>query len=260
MRLSGWMAGIVLGLAAAGVFGVPSSAFAAPAPPADETEQKDRTLLPESEDFSNTPFTEYGEFDEEKEEAEATRFFQHGRFFGVSVGGGYEGALGNRGILWQGGFPTVDLKVHYWFDFNFSLALGLTYAPHYFVTNSERVNVTLLNMGIDLKYYVDTKNLSAAISFANPYFLIGGGSFSKSQASLTDGSVDKDDSFGISVGAGLEFPIRLKKTYFSLESKMGFVRFDDTYTSKHSSSSSKPRLEDLSGPFYTVVASILFTW
>src|SRR5947209_990104 len=41
----------------------------------------DRTLQPEEEDFTNTPYTEYGEFNEEEEEAADTRFFQYGRFF-----------------------------------------------------------------------------------------------------------------------------------------------------------------------------------
>src|SRR5881628_3466051 len=67
------------------------------------------------DDYSETPFTEYGEFNEEEEEADEAKFFQYGRFFGVSVGSGFQGATGNRGLLYQGGFPTLDIKVHYWF-------------------------------------------------------------------------------------------------------------------------------------------------
>src|SRR5262245_56475291 len=66
----------------------------------------------EDDDFSSTPFTEYGEFNEEAEEIADSRFLQYGRFFGVSVGFGGEGATDNRGLLWQGGFPLFEAKVH----------------------------------------------------------------------------------------------------------------------------------------------------
>src|SRR5438045_3135633 len=72
----------------------------------------DQTLQPEEDDYSATPFTEYGEFNEEAEEATDQKFFQYGRFFGVSVGLGLDGALGNRAKLWRGGFPMIDFKLH----------------------------------------------------------------------------------------------------------------------------------------------------
>ena len=85
-------------------------------------------MQPEEEDFSSSPFTEYGEFNEEQDEAADTKFFQYGRLFGVSLGLGFEGVTGNRGLLWQGGFPMIEMKVHYWFDFNVALDLGFANA------------------------------------------------------------------------------------------------------------------------------------
>src|SRR4051812_45090894 len=91
-------------------------------PALGRAEAKDRTLLPEEDDFSTTPFTEYGEFNnQEAEEEEDTKFFQYGRFFGLSIGFGTQGVTGNRGQLWQGGFPMVEFKLHYWFDFNIAM-------------------------------------------------------------------------------------------------------------------------------------------
>src|ERR1700756_3704439 len=116
---------------------VARAADAAPnsAPPAG-----DRTTKPEEEDFSQTPYTEYGSFNEEKEEEEDTKFFQYGRFFGVSLGLGVETISGDRGTLYQGGFPTFDAKIHYWFDFNFALDINFYLAQHYFVSNSTTFN------------------------------------------------------------------------------------------------------------------------
>src|SRR5690348_7039292 len=72
-------------------------------PQGDQQQKEDRTLQPEEDDYKGTPFTEYGDFNDENEEDEDTKFFQSGRFFGVSAGLGFEGATGNRGAIWQGG-------------------------------------------------------------------------------------------------------------------------------------------------------------
>ncbi len=222
--------------------------------------QDDRSLRPEEDDFSNSGYTNYGETDEEETEAEEVRFFQYGRLFGISLGAGFHGASGNRGALWQGGAPTIDLKVHYWFDFNFALALAVMSAPHFYeaANPKERKDVSLVRLGADLKYYFDTKNVSAALSFSNPYVLLGVGSFSKTETTIDDGGTDEDGSFGFTLGAGLEFPISPKKSYFYVEGKFHHATFKDTNTGRFAGND--PDLPDLSGFFYSITGGLLFTW
>jgi hypothetical protein len=187
---------------------------------------------------------------------------QYGRLFGLSLGVGFEGATGNRGALWQSGFPATDLKVHYWFDFNVAIDLQYFTAPHFYETVrpiNDRVDVTMARLGIDVKYYFDTKNLSAAISFANPYVLFGAGSFSKTETSLIQGGEPANEStLGISGGFGLEFAIRPRKTYFYFEGKISSANFKDTSTTTQKDGD--PDLEDLRGLFYNLAAGFLFTW
>lgn len=224
---------------------------------------QDRTLIPEADDFVDTPYTAYGSFNEEEEEAADTKFFQFGRFFGVSVGAGFEGATGNRGVLWQGGFPAANLKFHYWFDFNFALDLGVLWVNHMYEAQvpEVRANVSMLQLGTSLKYYIDTTNLSAAITFANPYILAGIGSYTKTDFDpQRDTAPDRDTKFGLNLGAGLEFPIVPKKSYFTFEGRFHSVNFADSTDGTYSGASSVPRLPDLTGYFYTVVGSVLFTW
>jgi len=225
---------------------------------------KGNVYTPEDDDFSNSPFTEYGEFNEEDEEAADTKFFQYGRFFGVSLGLGFEGVTGNRGYLWQGGFPMLDFKVHYWFDFNLALDLGFFTTPHFFQIEEtqgegERTNATLSRLGINLKYYFDTKNMSSALSFANPYLLLGAGSFTKTQtASSEEATPDSDSAFGVSAGAGLEFTLKPRKAFFAIEGKIHAVNFKDTRTNELQNTALG--LDDLTGYFYTVSGNFLFTW
>jgi opacity protein-like surface antigen len=223
-----------------------------------------RTLQPEEDDYRDTPFTKYGEFNDEEDEAADTLFFQFGRLFGVSVGAGYEGVSGNRGLLYAGGFPAVDLKVHYWFDFNFALSLGFMQADHSYQTQvgttTTRYQLSIFRLGVDLKYYFDTKDMAAPISFANPYVLAGMSAFNKREISDRETEAESDNKPGFSVGAGLEFTIRPRKSYFFLEGKLHAVRFDDTSSDELAGENAAPPIGDRSGLFYTMVVGILFTW
>ncbi len=247
------------GLLASALIACAQLSSIAHAAPAEKGEGK--TYQPEEDDFSSTPFTEYGEFNEESDEEADTKFFQHGRFFGVSIGAGYEGVTGNRGLLWEGGYPLIDLKVHYWFDFNLAMALNIYIASHSFETsakNGTHVDVNMLHFGLDFKYYFDTKNLSAAVSFANPYLQAGGGAYSKTQSSQIPDNPDSDTGLGVCFGAGLEFAIVPKKTYFEVEARYHMVKFKDTSTALFAEEPNN--LPDLSGGFYTVNVNLLFTW
>lgn len=223
----------------------------------------DRASQPEEDDFSSAPGLEYGDFNEESEEAETTRFFQFGRFFGVSFGLGYEGVTGNRGRLWKPSFPGLDLRFHYWFDFQMALDLGIYTATHTYDAKVRGgvndVNITW--MGFNLKYYLNTRDLSSGITFAGPFLSIGAGSYSKSESTPTNTGVgaDKDAKFGFAAGAGLEFAIAPRKTYFQLEGKAHFVRFKDTQSAAFSAPEDGG-LPNLSGMLYTFTGSFLFTW
>jgi hypothetical protein len=214
---------------------------------------------PQEEDFKSSPYMQYGEFNEEKEEEEDAQFFQFGRFFGVSLGLGYEAADGDRGAVWRGGFPVVDFKLHYWFNFDFALDLNFYYAPHSFAnSDGSTTNLNIIRGGIDLKYYFDTKNIAAPIAFANPYLVLGAGEYSETQSagSITGNqAATNSNSFGVCAGAGFEFAIKPRKTYFTLEGKIHFVKFDADNNGNFA-----PSLPDTNGNLYTFVAGILFTW
>ena len=153
----------------------------------------------------------------------------------------------------------VDVKLHYWFNFNVALDLGFFTVSHYYNTTVQslgHVDANIFHVGVDIKYYFDTKNLSAPISFANPYLTLGAGSFSKTENSVSQQTQDADNSLGVSGGGGLEFAIVPKKTYFELEAKIHVVSFKDTYTTRFQSVG----LPNLTGNFYTVTGNLLFTW
>jgi hypothetical protein len=226
---------------------------------ANDTTFGQQNQNPSEDDFKNSPYMQYGEFNEEKEEEADAQFFQFGRFFGVSLGLGYETADGDRGAIWRGGFPLVDFKLHYWFNFNFALDLNFYYVNQsYANSDGSTTNLNLIHGGVDLKYYFDTKNIAAPIAFANPYLVLGAGEYSLTESA---GNIDQNqtstnsNAFGINAGAGFEFAVKPRKTYFTVEGKIHFVRFDSDQTGDF-----VPALADSYGNLYTFVAGFMFTW
>lgn len=222
-----------------------------------------RTDTPEEDDFTGSPYTNYGEFNNQEAEEEADeQYFQYGRFFGLSLGLGYEAVTGNRGALWQGGFPLIEFKLHYWFDFHFALTIDVYSANHFFQDNNPQIghtDVNLVHLGLELKYYFDTKDLSSTISFANPYVIAGVGPYTKTETSVLVGAADTDTAIGADAGAGIEFAVAPKKVYFEFEGRIHIVQFKDTYTTRFQPAS-EGGLDNLTGQFLTITGNILFTW
>ncbi len=214
---------------------------------------------PEEPDLRETPYTGYGEFNEQEDEDDSSRFFQYGRFFGVMIGLGTSGVTGNRGVLYQGGFPAIDFKVMYWFDFNFALELGVSSFRHFYESNSRGfADISLTRVGVDLRYYLPMDDFAAPITFANPYLVIGAGAISKAERLRDQGLTENDTAAGVTLGAGLEFTVAPRKIYFGLTGRYHLANFNDTFTTEFQSEPIP--VTDLTGGFYTLTANVLFTW
>lgn len=210
----------------------------------------------DSDEHLSTPYTEFGDFSDPEDERATSQFYQYGRFFGISIGTGFHGVEGNRGNLWRGGFPMLSARLHYWFDFNFGLTLEYDSASHFYEPQEGvRVDITMSNLGLSLKYYFDVRRASAAIAFSNPYILAGFGSYKKIEKNLSTDVTSDLNTIGGSLGLGLEFPIVHKKTYLNIEGKAFFVPFSDRLTPPTGSS-----LTDLQGVFYQALVALMFTW
>ena len=223
----------------------------APAPAVTTPKKDDPGLFDQS-----TPFLEYGDFNINEDDDADTMYFQYGRFFGVSLGAGYEAATGNRGLLYTPAFPRFDLKVHYWFDFQLAMNMGIFFASHSFEVGGATTAVKLIGYGIDLKYYFDVRNASAPLTFANPFLIAGIGAINKTITTALASAPDTDSTLSVSFGGGFEFPIVYKKTYLILEGRYHTQNFTDSNSPDYQSKG----ISDLSGGFFTTMLHVLFTW
>jgi hypothetical protein len=206
----------------------------------------------------SSPYLDYGDFNMNEDENEDTLYFQYGRFFGLSLGLGYQQALGNRGKLYSPAFPRLDLRVQYWFNFNFALDLGVFFVNHSFndPSNGDRnTAVKMIGYGVHLKYYFDVRDKSAALTFSNPFISAGIGAMSKAESTSVSSVPDNDSTLSVDLGGGFEFPIVYKKTYFILEGLYHTQNFADTNENKYSA-----KVPDMSGGFVTLIGHFMFVW
>lgn len=116
---------------------------------------------------------------------------------------------------------------------------------------------------LQVKYYIDTKDLSAPITFVGPH-LIGGGGFyqrtdnigSGSGNATVAGTVVTNQTFGVHFGGGLELTLKPRKTYLDFEFLGHFVQFSDQFDSKFSDAG----IADRTGIWMTAVVALMWTW
>lgn len=201
------------------------------------------------------PFSDFVPFEDEYDIDEDERFMYFGRFFAVSLGTGLHKFGGNIGKLYNTAIPVMDFRLIYFFDFRLAGQVGLSSASHAF--NAEPngpVEVNLLRLNADLKYYFDTKNVGATITAANPYMVGGISQTFRTQVFQNHNAVEKDNAFAFSGGLGMEFALKPRKTSIGVEARYHTILFQDRFEQEYLESG----LEDTTGPMYSLITSLIF--
>jgi len=221
---------------------LPSSVHAA-----DETQAGSAELA--------NPFSDFVPFEDEYDIDEDERFMYFGRFFAISLGTGLHTFGGNLGKLYNTAIPVLDFRMIYFFDFRLAGQVGLSSANHAFnAAPNGAVEVSLLRLNADLKYYFDTKNVGAMITAANPYMVAGMSQTFRTQVFQSYNSVEKDNAFAFSGGLGMEFALKPRKTSIGFEARYHTILFQDRFEQEYLESG----LEDTTGPMYSMITSLIF--
>lgn len=201
------------------------------------------------------PFSDYVPFEDEYDIDEDERFMYFGRFFAVSLGTGMHLFGGNIGKLYNAAIPVLDFRLIYFFDFRLAGQFGVSNASHAFNAQPNGfVEVSLLRLNADLKYYFDTKNTGAAITAANPYVVGGLSQTFRTQVFQTLDDVQKDNAFAISGGLGMEFALKPRKTSLGVEGRMHQIFFRDRFDQQYLESG----INDTTGNMYSFITSVIF--
>lgn len=179
-------------------------------------------------DDSFDPFADYSEFDEAQDEEEDLNFFHNGRFVTVGFAGGLRGFTDTLGKITNSA-PAFGLFLSYFFDLRFAAQLSFLTSDHTFRVvgggESATGNISMTNWGIDLKYYLNTQNVTKGLAKFNPY-LIGGIALIQRTSTINNVSgFSRELTNGFDMGAGIEIPMLRNKMYFGAQMMYQVINF-----------------------------------
>lgn len=185
-------------------------------------------------DDTYDPFADYSEFEESAEEEADINFFRSGRFVTLGFIGGYRSFTETLGQIYSDSY-AFGLFLSYFFDLRFALQVSFLTGDHRIAFSSPggthvRGNASLTNIGINLKYYLNTQNVTRGLAQFNPY-IIGGFSQVYRTATVTGQSAfSKDGALGFDMGMGVEWPLMRNKMFFGAQAAYQLVTFKDEHS------------------------------
>lgn len=182
-------------------------------------------------DDTYDPFADYSEFDEAQDEEADINFFRHGRFVTVGFIGGMRGFTQGSANLFRPA-PDFGLFLSYFFDLRFALQFTFNTSDHAFYVKGEggkdaSGTIGMTQFALDMKYYVNTQNVTKGLAKFNPYFI--GGIARMDRTIHVDGTnmPGKEGALAWDLGAGIEFPMLRNKMYFGAQAMYQLLNFPD---------------------------------
>jgi hypothetical protein len=202
----------------------------------DFVEDQGGPATSEGSESTFDPFSDYSEFEEGSEEEADINFFHNGRFFSIGLLGGYESFTQTLGVLYTPSF-SFGLFLEYFFDLKLAMQLayltsthGLTIATGNAQTGNLTGSVSLSHFEFDLKYYLNTQNVTRGLASLNPYIIFGASSYTRAtDINGSNGEID-DSAFGAQAGAGIEIPLMHNSAFFGIQGTFQYIAFPNANT------------------------------
>jgi hypothetical protein len=220
-------------------------------------------------------FSDYNEDLEASQVMEDERFYRYGRFYSFNVAAGFTTFTGNRGNAYENQNPSFGLSYTYFMDFQSAFGLGFEYSKHYMAINVPtvtfkdngpgRIQINMLRSFFFYRYYVDTSDLGTAITYSNPYIVARLEYWNHTNKFMDrpERGSDTRGAIGGAMGFGLEFPIKMKESYFGMELLYHKVQFGDVYDDYYvpiKASDSGQGYDSLKGDVISLMMSYVFSW
>lgn len=185
-------------------------------------------------DETYDPFADYSEFEESSEEEADINFFRNGRFFTLGFIGGYRSMTEGLGDIYDDTF-AFGVFLSYFFDLRFALQMSFITGDHQLNFTSPggtavNGNVSLTQFAFNLKYYLNTQNVTRGLAKLNPYIIGGFSQVYRTATTTGTTSFSKEGAVSFDVGAGIEIPLMRKKMFFGGELTYHLINFQDENT------------------------------
>ncbi|MBK9322449.1 MAG: hypothetical protein IPM97_05775 [Bdellovibrionaceae bacterium] len=231
-----------------------SSAFAQTSTSSSSAQHPSYLLAQIDPDEAFDPFSDYSEFDEASDEEADINFFRNGRFFTVGIEGGMRGYTDNFAKIY-GTAPSYGLTLSYFFDLRLAMALGFKTGDSSVniqtASQSYTGNVSITTLNFDMKYYLNTQNVTRGLADLNPYILGGLAQFYRTYTLSGLEGYNRDSTMGVDLGVGLEIPLMRRKAFLGVQGVYHYVSFSDENKGfLNENNSSVPLKNTISGDIY----------
>ncbi|MFP5520019.1 MAG: outer membrane beta-barrel protein [Bdellovibrionia bacterium] len=181
-------------------------------------------------DEAYDPFADYSEFDEDSDEEADINFFKNGRFLTAALFFGYRSFTQGMATNYQSG-PAYGLQLSYFFDLRLALALSFVTGDHSVNIKTSGPtytgNVSYSSLGFNLKYYLNTQNVTKGLADLNPYIIAGLTHHTRTYTFSEVDGFDRAAALGFDGGLGIEIPLLRRKAYFGIQGVYHYVAFPD---------------------------------
>lgn len=187
--------------------------------------------ISQESDESYDPFADYSEFAESAEQEADINFFRNGRFFTLGFQGGYRRFTETMGDIQK---PAISfgLFLSYFFDLRFALQMGFLTGDHGLLFkdpnsgSSVSGNISLTQISMNLKYFLNTQNVTRGLAKVNPYLLGGFSQVYRTTTVVGESAFGKEGAMGFDLGAGIEIPL-MRNMYFGGQAAFQLVTFQN---------------------------------
>lgn len=213
------------------------------------------------------PFGDPANYEFAEDEKEDKEFFHLGRYLMLGVDMGVGIFTGGLGRTTTPGF-NIGGKLSYFFDKSFGIEAAVHYSNHtdtVVATNGDTaiVDTNLIPITLGFRYYFDVKNAPRAIAVANPYLVLAGGLYIRSQEVIDNSPgftfldySSSTNSFGGAFGGGAEFNVYRKHIYLGADFRYHMIFFSDedaTYKGRVTQG-------DRGGDYFSAVLTITYNY
>ncbi len=180
------------------------------------------------------PFSDYSEFDQDSDEEADVNFFRNGRLLTLGLATGPRQFTENMSKVYGSG-PNFGIQISYFFDLKTALGVGIMTgdSPLAFTTQSGNTinkysgNVSFTSINFNLKYFMNTQNVTKGLADINPYILGGFSQWYRTVAISELGTSSRENVMGADIGIGVEIPLMRRKAFLGFQATYHYINFAD---------------------------------
>jgi hypothetical protein len=180
------------------------------------------------------PFSDYSEFDQDSDEEADVNFFRNGRLLTLGLAAGPRQFTESMAKTYGSG-PNFGIQISYFFDLKTALGVGIMTGDSALkfstlsgnTVNNYTGNVSFTSINFNIKYFMNTQNVTKGLADINPYIFGGFSQWYRTVSISEFSSQSRENVMGADAGIGVEIPLMRRKAFLGLQATYHYINFAD---------------------------------